>query len=77
MIPLLFANKQLFVKGKDNKLYIPKLIQKGISETERAKLFKTTTDERKIYDYYKYKDGKPITNKDGYALTNTLLAHVN
>ena len=68
--PLLFANKQLFVKGKDNKLYIPKVNTKGISETERAKLFKTTTDEKGniIYDYYKYKDGKPITNKDGYAI---------
>ena len=68
--PLLFANKQLFVKDKDNKLYIPKVNTKGISETERAKLFKTTTDEKGniIYDYYKYKDGKPITNKDGYAL---------
>ena len=68
--PLLFANKQLFVKDKDNKLYIPKVNIKGISETERAKLFKTTTDEKGniIYDYYKYKDGKPITNKDGYAI---------
>ncbi len=68
--PLLFANKQLFVKDKDNKLYIPKVNTKGISETERAKLFKTTTDEKGniIYDYYKYKDGKPITNKDGYAI---------
>lgn len=68
--PLLFANKQLFVKDKDNKLYIPKVNTKGISETERAKLFKTTTDEKGniIYDYYKYKDEKPITNKDGYAI---------
>ena len=68
--PLLFANKQLFVKDKDNKLYIPKVNIKGISETERAKLFKTTTDEKGniIYDYYKYKDEKPITNKDGYAI---------
>ena len=68
--PLLFANKQLFIKDEDNKLYIPKVNTKGLSDTEKAKLFKTTTDKNGniIYDYYKYKDGTPITNKDGYAL---------
>lgn len=68
--PLLFANKQLFIKDEDNKLYIPKVNTKGLSDTEKAKLFKTTTDKNGniIYDYYKYKDGTPITNKDGYAI---------
>jgi len=71
--PLLFANKQLFIKDEDNKLYIPKVNTKGLSDTEKAKLFKTTTDKNGniIYDYYKYKDGTPITNKDG-CTTNTL-----
>ncbi|MBP6976541.1 hypothetical protein KBB42_03040, partial [Candidatus Dojkabacteria bacterium] len=38
--PLLFANKQLFIKDEDNKLYIPKVNTKGLSDTEKAKLFK-------------------------------------